>query len=288
MKSIHKTLGAFDDRAVLIMDGYKSHKIQLSLDEFAPMRVEVRFLVAHTSHITQPLDLGIFWQAKTFMRSRFQYLINLQDLDDAIAKQIDRENLDQPPSPERGMMIIDLIIQILTAFHQARPQNGVSVFKRLVFSRALLDQTPTWSIARRLLTEPGCGSSSRDLGFSEMSKKIEQAYQQLKIANMNNALQRASFADGAPASSTIVSVAPQHARSAQFISHPPSKRALHRGDRRSERGVCPTSTTQSAAQIVAAHRAQSAHFGTPSTPPHVHVTAATAPQREQFVPRRPH
>ena len=187
------------------------------------------------------------------------------------------------------MMIVEFILQILTAFHQATPpKNVVSAFEQAGICSRSTGPDPYMPYRETFVDRARVRLVIKELGLFRDEQKIEQPHQQLKIANMNNALQRASFADGAPASSTIVSVAPQHARSAQFISHPPSKRALHRGDRRSERGVCPTSTTQSAAQIVAAHRAQSAHFGTPSTPPNVHFTAATAPQREQFVPRRPH
>ena len=91
----------------------------------------MRFLVAHTSHLTQPLDLGIFGLCKNIMRSRFQYLINLQDLDDAIVEEIDDEIQGRPPSPERGKLIVDFILQILYAFHQATvPITVVAAFKQ--------------------------------------------------------------------------------------------------------------------------------------------------------------
>ena len=75
-KSLHKKLGDFDDKAVLIMDGCSCHQIEPFMEVFAQMRIEVRFLVAHTSHLAQPLDLGIFGRCKNIMRSRFQYIIN--------------------------------------------------------------------------------------------------------------------------------------------------------------------------------------------------------------------
>ena len=62
----------------------------------------------------------------------FQYIINLQDLDDAIGDEIEADNHHQPPSPERGKMISDFIVQILTAFHEATPlANVVSAFEQV-------------------------------------------------------------------------------------------------------------------------------------------------------------
>ena len=58
-EALRKALGDFDGKAVLIMDGCKSHKVQPFLEVFAQKRIEVRFLVPHTSHLTQPLDVGI-------------------------------------------------------------------------------------------------------------------------------------------------------------------------------------------------------------------------------------
>ena len=66
------------------MDGCTSHKIEPFLDVFAQRRIEVVFLVPYISHLTQALDIGIF-PVQNIMNSRFQYLINLQDLDDALA-----------------------------------------------------------------------------------------------------------------------------------------------------------------------------------------------------------
>ena len=162
-KSLHETLGYFDDRAVLIMDGCKSHKIQPFLEEFARRRIEVRFLVAHTSHLTQPLDLGIFGACKNIMRSRFQYLINLQDLDDAIVEEIEDEIHGRPPSPERGKLIVDFILQILYAFHQATvPITVVATFKQAGICSRSTGADPTCPVARLLLTlhEPGSSSTS--------------------------------------------------------------------------------------------------------------------------------
>ena len=62
---LREMMGDFNDNVVLIMDGCSSHKIEPFMEVFAQKRIAVRFLVAHTSHLTQPLDLGIIWLCKT-------------------------------------------------------------------------------------------------------------------------------------------------------------------------------------------------------------------------------
>ena len=116
-----------------------------------------------------------FLRCKNIMRTSFQYRINLQDLDDAIVDDIDRENGNQPPSPERGRMIVEVILQILTTFHQAPPhKNVVSAFKQAGICSRSTRVDPTWSVSRLLSTELGSGSSSRSSGFFKTSKKSNQ------------------------------------------------------------------------------------------------------------------
>ena len=62
---LRKMMGDFNDKAVLIMDGCSAHKIEPFIEVFQQRRIEVIFLVAHTSHLTQALDLGIFAVCKT-------------------------------------------------------------------------------------------------------------------------------------------------------------------------------------------------------------------------------
>ena len=107
------------------MDNCTTNKIEPFADLLAQKRIVVRFLVPHTSHLTQPLDLGIFGTCKNIMRSRAQYVISLHDLEDAVIEEINEENNGLPPSPERGKQMADFILQILAAFHMASHREGV-------------------------------------------------------------------------------------------------------------------------------------------------------------------
>ena len=90
------------------------------------------------------------------MRSRFQYLINLQDLDDAIADEINADNRHEPPSPERGKMIVDFIVQILTAFHEATPPtNVVSAFEQAGICSRSTGQDP-YMVHRETYVDRAC------------------------------------------------------------------------------------------------------------------------------------
>lgn len=61
-------LGKADQRMVLILDGHSTHRVQASLDFCAANNIDLCFLPAHTSHITQPLDVGVFNSYKAAYR----------------------------------------------------------------------------------------------------------------------------------------------------------------------------------------------------------------------------
>ena len=169
------------------------HKIDPFLNDFAQKRIEVRFLVAHTSHLTQPLDLGIFGRCKSIMRGRFQYLINLQDLDDAIADEIDREIRRQPPSPERGRMIVDFILQILHAFHQATPPaNVVSAFEQAGICSRSTGPDP-YMVRREAFVDPTRARLVvNELRLFRELRRIEDPQpRQLKISELNQTIGQA-------------------------------------------------------------------------------------------------
>ena len=53
-------LGDYDDRAVLILDGLKCHTMEPFVELLRRYNVTMVVLVPHSSHMTQPLDVGIF------------------------------------------------------------------------------------------------------------------------------------------------------------------------------------------------------------------------------------
>ena len=58
------------------------------------------FLVPHTSHMTRPLDVGIFWRVKNLIRAGGKYLINLHDLDREMTQLEEAENAGREVPPE--------------------------------------------------------------------------------------------------------------------------------------------------------------------------------------------
>ena len=128
---LRSKLGPFNDKAVLIMDGCSAHKIDGLQDFLAEKRIHVRFLVPHTSHLTQALDIGVFARCKSLMMSNQKYVINLHELDERIVEDIEAYNRREELPPERGKLLGQFIIQILKAFHEATsPVNVVSAFEQ--------------------------------------------------------------------------------------------------------------------------------------------------------------
>ena len=99
-------------------------------------------LVAHTSHMTQPLDVGIFWRVKNLIRAGGKYRINLHDLDREMTEQTEAENRGQAIPPERGRLLADYVLNILRSFEQATTaDNVVSAFAQVGVHSRLVDRT---------------------------------------------------------------------------------------------------------------------------------------------------
>ena len=161
-KFLRSKLGNFNDWAVLIMDGCSAHKIEEHREFLATKRIRVKLLVAHTSHITQPLDLSIFARCKALMKSDQTYVINLHQLDEVILEDIEASRRRRRVRPERGRLLGEFVLQILTAFHEATsPMNVVSAFEQAgICSRSDMP-APTWCTTKQLLIGPVPDWSSR-------------------------------------------------------------------------------------------------------------------------------
>ena len=61
-------LGKDQERILLVMDGHGTHTVQESVGYCAANRIDLCFLPPHTSHILQPLDVGIFAAYKAAYR----------------------------------------------------------------------------------------------------------------------------------------------------------------------------------------------------------------------------
>ena len=62
------------------------------------------FLVPHSSHLTQPLDLGIFGRVKSLIRDEATYAVSLEEFDEALDDVLDVEAARRPRS-ERGKVL---------------------------------------------------------------------------------------------------------------------------------------------------------------------------------------
>ena len=139
---LRQRLGAFNPNAVLIMDGCTVHQKPELLQLLRNHRIKPVFLVPHSSHLTQPLDVGIFWRTKNLIRTDTRYAINLHDLDEAIANDADAENLPDGDGQqaqavrrrrtETGRLLADYVLRILRAFRDATfDTNVVSSFAQV-------------------------------------------------------------------------------------------------------------------------------------------------------------
>ena len=91
-------------------------------------------------------------------------------------------------------MIVDFILQILTAFHQATPpKNVVSAFEQAGICSRSTGRDPSMVRREAFVDRARARLVVKELGLFRDEHEIEQAHHQLKIADMNNALQRALF-----------------------------------------------------------------------------------------------
>ena len=196
--SLRSCLGPFNDKAVLIMDGCSSHTVEGLEQLFAEKRIEVRFLVPHSSHLTQPLDLGIFGLCKNLIRWNSNYVIKMQAIDDVIVDDLDAQTQGRPPSPEKGKLLADFILQILKAFHQATyRENVVSAFAQAGICSRAFARDP-YMVAREAFVDPARALLVvRRLGLYADQRPIpDEPHRQLKIVDLNSALQRALANEG--------------------------------------------------------------------------------------------
>ena len=131
-KVLAETLGTFNDRAVLILDGCSAHTMEPFKELLRRYNVTMVFLVPHSSHMSQALDVGIFARCKNLIRNDTKYRVDLQDLDEALAQDNDAENTRVPLPAEKGLLLAEYILKILRSFDQATtPDNVVSAFAQV-------------------------------------------------------------------------------------------------------------------------------------------------------------
>ena len=90
------------------------------------------FLIPHSSHMTQPLDVGVFGRVKNLIRYDTKYRVDLQELDEALAQDNDAENTGSQLPAEKGLLLAEYILKVLQSFDQSTPgDNVVSAFAQV-------------------------------------------------------------------------------------------------------------------------------------------------------------
>ena len=84
--------------------------------------------MAHSSHLTQPLDLGIFGLLKSIIRDEASYAMCLDELDETV---LDEDDESDPVRAGRGKAFADLALALLDAYERAAtPKRVVSAFEQ--------------------------------------------------------------------------------------------------------------------------------------------------------------
>ena len=76
---MRRRLGTFNERAVLILDSCSCHTNEQYRTLLESKNITMLFLVPHASHLTQPLDLGIFGRVKVLLRDEATYKISVEE-----------------------------------------------------------------------------------------------------------------------------------------------------------------------------------------------------------------
>ena len=82
----------------------------------------------HSSHLSRPLDLGIFGRLKSLTRDEASYVVRLDALDEAIPNE---EEEPEPVRAERGKVLADYLTTTLDAYERAATRKRiVSAFRQ--------------------------------------------------------------------------------------------------------------------------------------------------------------
>ena len=106
-------------KAVLIMDQCTCHTTPAFNELMRRFRVETCLLVPHTSHLTQPLDLGVFGATKDTIWEGGKYKVRINQVDEALAEEIEAENEGRELPPQRGQLIAEFVLDVLKAYKKA-------------------------------------------------------------------------------------------------------------------------------------------------------------------------
>ena len=168
-EEMRRQRGHFNERAVLIMDGCTNHKLEQFLNLLESKNITPVFLVPHSSHLTQPLDLAVFCRLKGYIMNEASYSIPVQEMvaaEDAWENAEDRvEPTDQQPQrAPRGKLLAGCIEVILDAFERATTRRlVVSAFSQAGIAYKIPD--PKSPDVRVAFADPGLARAVREFGL---------------------------------------------------------------------------------------------------------------------------
>ena len=125
---LHREIGRFDDTAVLVLDGCSAHRLDDHTELLRANGIETAFLPPHSSHMTQPLDVGIFGLVKRLLRSEASYKLDADGVDAAVPEDmaIDLNAADVPQRrAEWGLAQSEYVLDILDAFERSTTRRLV-------------------------------------------------------------------------------------------------------------------------------------------------------------------
>ena len=95
---LRSVLGTFNERAVLILDNCSCHETSGFQDDLRETHnVILMFIPPNSSHLTQPLDVGVFGKTKSLIRSNSAYLVGFEIWTERSSRR-SRRSLNDDPS----------------------------------------------------------------------------------------------------------------------------------------------------------------------------------------------
>ena len=152
------------------------------------------FLVPHSSHLSQPLDLCIFGLVKNIIRNEATYAINVKELakDDSDGRGHDTQTADQqePRRAERGKALAESIAVILDAFERATSRRRVvSAFSQAGVFYELVDPHNLEGLVTKVDPASARAVIEGTGLFADLRKIPEPPAQQIKLSGWNSDLQ---------------------------------------------------------------------------------------------------
>jgi hypothetical protein len=187
---------------LLICDGHDSHITALWIAHCMKNNIILMVLPPHSSHLTQPLDVGVFGPLKTLIASAIEPLIStelhrilkaewLSAYVEAHDKAFSRRNIEagfrgtgiQPFKPEKVLDHIRPIIEDLIVIRHSTPVAVTAPFKNSVLTSSPLYNEDARLANAALLTELSSGGAL-STPTRNYAKKVVKRSERVQVRNI--------------------------------------------------------------------------------------------------------